>query len=65
MHDKLRDAPPPTEEGIDLVNVCRQIMRIVACLETPSYTDSIERQTAELELDDPADPASDCDTAQG
>ncbi|MDL1900531.1 hypothetical protein FBR02_07155 [Anaerolineae bacterium CFX9] len=65
MHDELRDTPPATEARINLVDVCRQIMRIVARLETQSYTDNIERQTAEWGLDDPADPASDDDTAQG
>lgn len=65
MHDELRDTPPATEERINLVDVCRQIMRIVARLETQSYTDDIERQTDEWGLDDLADPASDRDTAQG
>ena len=65
MHDELRDTPLPSEERINLVDVCRQIMRIVARLETQSYTDSIDRQTAEWGLDDPADPASDYSTAQG
>lgn len=65
MHDKLRDTPSPTEDRINLVNVCRQILRIVARLETTPYTDSIERQTVERELDDPANPASDNDTTQG
>jgi hypothetical protein len=65
MHDELHDAHPATEERINLVDVCRQIMRIVARLETQSYTDDIERQTAERELDDPAHPASEVDTAQG
>jgi hypothetical protein len=64
-HDKLRDTPPPTEERINLVDVCRQILRIVARLETTSYTDSINRQTVERELDDPANPASDSSTPQG
>lgn len=65
MHDELRDTPLPTEERINLVDVFRQIMRIVARLETQSYTDDIERQTAEWGLDDPADPASDDSTPQG
>jgi hypothetical protein len=64
-HDELRDTPSVTQERINLVDVCRQIMRIVARLETQSYTDDIERQTAEWGLDDPADPASDRSTAQG
>ena len=65
MHDELRDTPLLAEERINLVNVCRQIMRIVARLETESYTDSIERRTEVVEHPDPADPASDRDTAQG
>ena len=65
MHDELRDTPPPSEERINLVDVCRQIMRIVAHLEGKPYTDPIDRQTAEWGLDDPADPASASDTAQG
>lgn len=64
-HDKLRDTPSPSDERINLVEVCRQLLRIVARLETTPYTDSINRQTVERELDDPADPASDDDTAQG
>jgi hypothetical protein len=65
MHDELHDTPPATEERINLVDVCRQIMRIVARLETQPYTDDIERQTAEWGPDDLADPASDTDTTQG
>ena len=65
MHDELRETPPVTEERINLVDVCRQIMRIVARLETQSYTDDIERQTAEWGLNDLADPASDSDSPQG
>ncbi len=64
-HEELRDALPPSEERINLVAVCRQIMRIVARLETTSYTDSTDRQTVERKLDDPADPASDVTTPQG
>ena len=65
MHDELCDTPLLAEESINLVNVCRQIMRIVARLETESYTDSIERRTEVVEHPDPAVPASDVDTAQG
>jgi hypothetical protein len=65
MHDELRDTPPATEARINLVDVCRQILRIVARLETQPYTDDIERQTAEWGPDDLADPASDDDTPQG
>jgi hypothetical protein len=58
--------PEPTTNGIDMVAVYRQIMRIVACLESTPYTESIkQRQTDEVELDDLADPASDRSTPQG
>jgi hypothetical protein len=65
MHDELRDTPPATEDRINLVDVCRQIMRIVARLETQSYTDHIERRTEVVVHPDPADPASADDTPQG
>jgi len=65
MHNKLHDTSPPTEERINLVDVCRQIMRIVARLETTSYTDSIERRTEVMVHPDPADPASEGSTAPG
>jgi hypothetical protein len=63
--EELRDALPPSEVNIDLVGVCRQIIRIIARLETTPYTEAIERQTVEVALDDPADPASEIDTPQG
>jgi hypothetical protein len=63
--EELRDALPPSEERINLVEVCRQILRIVARLETTPYTASIECQTVERELDDPANPASEGTTPQG
>ena len=65
MHDELRDTPPAREERINLVDVCRQIMRIVARLEGNAYTDSIERRTEVVVHPDPADPASDSDSPQG
>jgi len=64
LSDDPRDSHSPAEP-INLVDVCRHILRIVARLETQSYTDDIERQTAEWALDDPADPASDVSTPQG
>ena len=64
MSDDQRPAST-APEPINLVDVCRHILRIVARLETASYTESTLRQTAEVELDDPADPASDVDTMQG
>jgi hypothetical protein len=65
MYDELRDTPLVTEERINLVDVCRQIMRIVARLEENAYTDSIERRTEVVVHPDPADPASADDTPQG
>jgi hypothetical protein len=64
----LSDDPRPSPdaaEPVDLVDVCRHILRIVARLEITPYTESHERQTVEVALDDPADPASDVDTPQG
>jgi hypothetical protein len=60
------EPPAPIQEnGIDLVAVYRQLIRIVARLESTPYTDENKRQTDERELDDLADPASDRDTSQG
>ena len=56
---------PTNANAIDLVAVYRQIMRIVARLESTPYTDENKRQTDELELDDLADPASELVTPQG
>lgn len=64
MSDDQHPAPTASEP-INLVDVCRQIMRIVARLETQSYTDDIERRTEVVEHPDPADPASEVNTAQG
>jgi len=64
LSDDPRDSLSPAEP-INLVDVCRHILRIVARLESTSYTESTLRQTAEVELDDPADPASDEPTPQG
>ena len=64
MSDDQRPALDAAEP-INLVDVCRHILRIVARLETQSYTDDIERQTDEWGLDDLADPASDFTTPQG
>lgn len=64
MHDELPEALSPSEP-VNLVDVCRHILRIVARLETQSYTDSIERRTEVVVHPDPADPASDVGTAQG
>jgi hypothetical protein len=61
------EPPAPIQEnGIDMVAVYRQIMRIVARLDSTPYTESIkQRQTDEWGLDDLADPASDNSTPQG
>ncbi len=64
MHDELHEALP-TSEPVNLVDVCRHILRIVARLETTSYTDSIECRTEVMVHPDPADPASASDTPQG
>jgi len=62
----IQEPPAPIQEnGIDLVAVYRQLIRIVACLESTPYTDENKRQTDEVELDDLADPASDLNTSQG
>ena len=49
-------------DGIDEVAICRTLLRIVASLEESTYTETQLRQTAEQQLDDLADPASDQDT---
>ena len=62
----IQEPPAPIQEnGIDLVAVYRQLIRIVARLESTPYTESIQRQTDEVELDDLANPASDINTSQG
>ena len=64
MSDDQRPAST-APEPINLVDVCRHIIRIVARLESPLYTELHERQTVERQPDDPADPASGEDTVQG
>jgi len=64
LSDDQRDSLTPAEP-INLVDVCRHILRIVARLESSLYTDPTLRQTAEVELDDPAHPASEESTTQG
>jgi len=62
----IQEPPAPIQEnGIDLVAVYRQLIRIVARLESTPYTESIQRQTDEWGLDDLANPASDNRTSQG
>ena len=55
------------KEGINLVAVYRTLLRIVAKLEKSEYTEnnSFLRQTAERELDELANPASDVNTPPG
>jgi len=57
--------PAPAAEPVNLVDVCRHILRIVARLESPLYTELHERQTVERQPDDPAEPASGEDPVQG
>lgn len=64
MHDELREALP-TSEPVNFVDVCRHILRIVARLESKPYTESTLCQTEVVEHLDPANPASDLNTAQG
>ena len=64
MSDDQRDSLP-VAEPVNFVDVCRHILWIVARLESKPYTESTLCQTAELELDDPANPASDVNTTQG
>lgn len=66
--DRLSNEQPHTEtEGINLLSIYRSMLRIVAQLDESEYTEdnSLLRQTTELQLDDPADPASDVSTVQG
>ena len=56
--------------GTNLVDVSRTLLRIVARLPKNEYSVSksnghIRRQAAESQLDDLPDPASDVDTSQG
>jgi hypothetical protein len=59
------DSQLNSEPSVRLEQVYRSLLRIVACLESEVYSESYQRQTAERELDDPADPASDETTPQG
>ena len=57
--------PEPTHDGVDDFALSHIVMRIVARLEAAPYTDENKRQTAEVALDDLANPASDANTMQG
>lgn len=61
---KLSDAPH-SSEAINLVDVCRQLLRIVARLEESSYTDKQIRQTEVVVHSDLTNPASEESTAPG
>ena len=54
-----------TQEGVNLEIVYRSLLKIVAHLDEKQYTENMLRQTTEVELDDPANPASEKDTTQG
>ena len=56
-----------SEQGMNLENVYRSLLRIVARLDENEYTEgnSLLRQTTEVVLDDLADPAGAVDTSQG
>jgi hypothetical protein len=53
------------QASINLEQVYRSLLKIVARLQGSEYTEDVLRQTAEVELDDLADPASANDTSQG
>jgi hypothetical protein len=55
--DQLNNQP-----GVNLKTVYRSLLKIVAQIGETAYTDSMLRQTDEVELDDLADPASGDDT---
>ncbi|HUN09072.1 MAG TPA: hypothetical protein PLQ56_20870 [Aggregatilineales bacterium] len=61
------DVAPSSTEPINLLGVYRSLLRIVARLDDQEYTagEVHSRQTAGLQSDDPADPASVDGTSQG
>ena len=66
----LQTAAPQsnTQQGVNLVTVCRSLLEIVAYLDEPQYTESssfIDRRAEVVQHSDPADPASEEDTSQG
>ena len=68
MEVKNRD--PQTDEGVNLENISRTLLRIVARLPKREYHDDKSnghnrRQADEFPLDDLPDPASDESTTQG
>jgi len=54
-----------SEPSVNLEMIYRSLLRIVARFDESTYTDSQLRQTAEVVLDDLADPASAENTSQG
>lgn len=60
-----KEIQPHSEQRINLETVYRALLKIVARFDETTYTDSQLRQTAEQQLDDLADPASEMNTSQG
>lgn len=58
--DQLNSQP-----SVNLETVYRSLLKIVARWGETPYTDGKQRQTAERQPDDLADPASELDTSQG
>jgi hypothetical protein len=54
-----------SQPGVNLETIYRSLLKIVAHWGETPYTEDRLRQTAERELDDLADPASEIDTTQG
>lgn len=54
-----------TQASVNLEQVYRSLLKIVARLQGSEYTEGMLRQTVERQPDDLADPASDANTSQG
>jgi len=65
VETQKQNEQPHKQSNIDLKSVYRSLLKIVALLDGNEYTEGMLRQTAELELDDLADPASAANTSQG
>jgi hypothetical protein len=64
--DKLQSlAQEPHEEGIDMLEACRAILRVLVHLENAEYTSDQWRQAEVVEHDDLPDPASRGNNSQG
>ena len=61
----VKPPQPHTGQDVNLEMVYRSLLRIIARLDEKQYTEGMLRQTAEVVLDDLADPASATNTAQG